>query len=87
MLLGFFNPLRTSNLANSEITKPLMQKIYKSFIVLYTAPLSIGRKVSVDRYEGVVQNMSLWYVKLKSRSRHIYIPTSFIYDKVVEVDE
>lgn len=64
-----------------------MQKIYKSFIVLCTAPLSIGRKVSVDRYEGVVQNMGLWYVKLRSRSRQVYIPTSFIYDKIIEVDE
>lgn len=87
MLPGLFNPFKQNNLASSEITKPLVQKIYKSFIVLYTAPLSVGRKISVDRYEGVVQNMNLWYVKLRSRSRHIYIPTSFIYDKIVEVDE
>lgn len=87
MLLGLFSPFKRTNVPNSVITRPLMQKIYKSFIVLCTAPLSIGKKVSVDRYEGVVQNMSLWYVKLKSRCRHVYIPTSFIYDKIIEVDE
>lgn len=84
MLLGLLNPFRQNNLTNSEITKPLMQKIYKSFIVLYTAPIVKGKKLAIDKYGGVVQSIDLWYLKLKSQHKTIYIPTSFIYDKIVE---
>lgn len=87
MLLKFLNPFKQNNVTNSEITKPLMQKIYKSFLVLYTAPIFTGKKVSVDKYSGVVQDINLWYVRLKSNNKAIFIPTSFIYDKVIETQD
>ena len=86
MLFNFLNPFKQNNLTNSEITKPLMQKIYKSVLVLYTAPVYTGRKVVIDKYSGIVQDMNLWYVKLKSQNRIIFIPTSYVYDKVIETD-
>lgn len=86
MFLGFFNPFNSPNLMTSEITKPLVQKIYKSFIVLYTSPLYVGRKVTIDKYSGCVANANLWYIKLIDKNRSIYIPTSFIYDKIVEIN-
>jgi hypothetical protein len=86
MFFKLLNPFKQNNLTNTEITKPLMQKIYKSVLVLYTAPVYCGRKVVIDKYSGIVQDMNLWYVKLKSKNRSIFIPTSFIYDKVIETD-
>ena len=87
MLLKFFNPFRQNNLTTSEITKPLMQKIYKSILVLYTSPIQIGKKITVDKYAGVVRYINLWYVKLQTNKRSIFIPTSFIYDKVIETQD
>lgn len=72
---------------NTEVTKPLTQKIYKSFLVLYTAPFARGSKIAVEKYQGVVQGMDLWYLKLKAQNRCIFIPTSYVYDKTVEVFE
>ncbi len=87
MLLKFLNPFKQNNLANSEITKPLMQKIYKSILVLYTSPIQTGKKIAVDRYSGVVKDINLWYVKLQTSKRSIFIPTSFIYDKIIETQD
>jgi len=87
MILKLLNPFKQNNLTNSEITKPLMQKIYKSALVLYTSPLQVGKKIAVDRYAGVVQNINLWYIKLQSNRRSIFIPTSFIYDKIIETQD
>jgi len=86
MFLNFINPFKRQNLANTEITKPLMQKIYKSLIVLYTSPISLNQTVAVDRYSGKVKSINLWYTTLVSKHKRIYIPTSFIYDKIIEVD-
>jgi len=84
-MFGLVNPFGKSILSNPEITKPITQKIYRSILVFYTSPLSRGKKVSIDKYQGIVQNIDLWYVKLKSQNKAIYIPTSFIYDQAIEI--
>lgn len=86
-MLSFFTPLKRGILNNAEVTRPLSQKIYRSFIMLYTAPFSRGDKITVERYTGVVQRMDVWYLKLKSPNKCVYIPTSHIYDKTIEVYE
>lgn len=86
MFLRLLNPFRQSSLTASEVARPLVQKIYKSFIVLYTSPLCPGRRVTIDKYAGCVGSVNLWYVKLVSKHRSVYIPTSFVYDRVVEVE-
>lgn len=85
MFFHFLNPFKQNNVSSSEITRPLMQKIYKSFIVLYTAPISKGMKVDIDKYGGMVHSIDIWYCKLSSKNEYVYIPTSFIYDKVIKI--
>lgn len=87
MISNFLNPFKPNSPSNTEVAKPLVQKIYKSFIVLYTSPISKGMKVGIDKYGGMVQNIDLWYCKLSSKGEFIYIPTSFIYDKVIRVNK
>lgn len=84
-MFGFLSPFKQGIISNTEVTKPLSQKIYKSFLMLYSAPFSRGDKIAIDKYEGIVQRMDLWYLKIKSKNRCVFIPTSFIYDKTVEV--
>ena len=86
-MFGFLNLFSKNTMVNSEISKPLTQKIYKSFIVLYTASFSIGKKIFVEKYQGIVQNLNLWYLKLKTKNSTVYMPTSFIYDKIIEIYE
>lgn len=87
MFLKLFNPFKQHNLTSTEITKPLMQKIYKSLIVLYTSPITTNQNITIDRYAGTVKSVNLWYVTLVSKQKRIYIPTSFIYDKIIEVSK
>ncbi|KAI5168672.1 hypothetical protein PAEPH01_0318 [Pancytospora epiphaga] len=86
-MFRFFSPFKRGILSNSEVTRPLSQKIYRSFIMLYTAPFTKGDKITIERYTGVVQRMDIWYLKLKSINKCVYIPTSHIYDKSIEVYE
>lgn len=86
-MFKLLNLFRRSVTNNQELTRPLSQKIYRSLLMLYTAPFRNGNKVSIDRYSGVVQRMDLWYVKLRSTGKCIFIPTSFIYDKTIEIIE
>ncbi|KAI5151391.1 hypothetical protein ENBRE01_2107 [Enteropsectra breve] len=74
-------------LGNSDISRPLTQKLYKSMIVLCTSPLKAGTQTSIDKYSGIVKSTSLWYCQLRSKNKRIYIPTSFIYDKIIEIHE
>ncbi len=85
-MLNFFNPFRLKILTNTEISKPLYTKLYKSLLALYTVPFSKGDRVSIDKYSGVVQRIDIWYLKLKSQNRYVFIPTSFIYDQTIEVE-
>lgn len=77
---------------NAEVTKPLSQKIFKSIFTLYTAPFGRGDNISIEKYSGIVQYMNMWYVKISTTTnskykKSIYIPTSYIYDKTIEVYE
>lgn len=86
MIWKLFKPFKQSNtLANSEVAKPLLQKFYKSIIVLYTSPICRGDKIVIDRYNGMVQDINVWYCKLVSKNEITYIPTSFIYDKTITI--
>ena len=84
-MFSLFHPLMNKIIAKADISKPLAQKISRSLFVLCTAPFSRGSKVSIDKYDGVVQKYDIWYVKLKNKNRTIFLPTSFIYDKIIEV--
>lgn len=72
---------------NKEISKSIRDKLYKSVVVLTTRPFSIGSLISIEGYSGKVENINLMYVKLRSYKRSIYIPTSFIYDKIITETE
>lgn len=84
-MFSLFSPFTKQIFTKSDISKPLTQKVCKSLFVMYTAPFSKGSKVSIDRFDGVVQSVNLWYVKLKSKGKSVFMPTSFIYDKIIEV--
>lgn len=84
-MLWFLSPLKAGVIGNPEVTRPLTQKIYRSLIMLYTSPFGRGDKILVDRYQGVVQGMGMWYLRLKSSNKTVFIPTSFIYDKPIEL--
>lgn len=86
-MFSFFKPFRYGIVKNPEVTKPLTQKVFRSLVVLCSAPFARGDKITVDRYTGVVQRMDLWYLKIRRTGRVVYIPTSFIYDKTIEVFE
>ncbi|KAI4291605.1 hypothetical protein PAPHI01_0879 [Pancytospora philotis] len=86
-MLGLLNVFRRNVIGNPEVSRPLSQKVYRSLLMLYTAPFGRGNKITIDRYTGVVQQMDLWYLKLKSQNKCVFIPTSFIYDKTIEVYE
>lgn len=86
-MFGLLRPFKLGIVKNPEVTKPLTQKIFRSLLVLYSAPFSRGDRVAIDRYTGVVQGMGLWYLKVRGAGRVVYIPTSFIYDKTIEVFE
>lgn len=85
MSLKFLNPFLYSTPTSTEVTKPLISKFFKSFVVFYTSPLEMGSKVAVDRHSGIIRNMNIWYVELKAKGRRTFIPTSFFYDKVIEI--
>ena len=69
---------------DATISKPIKEKLFKSVFVMCTAPFKTGSCISVDGYSGTVQSMNLFYVKLKNYRRTIYMPTSNLYDKVIE---
>ncbi|KAL6121471.1 hypothetical protein NUSPORA_01609 [Nucleospora cyclopteri] len=69
---------------DNSMGKPIREKLVKSVFVICTAPFSKGNKISVDGYSGTVEGMNLFYLKLRNYKRVIYIPTSFVYDKIIE---
>ncbi len=74
-------------LVDNSFHKEIQNKILKSAFVLFTVPFKRGNKVKIDKYSGSVQSINLFYMKLNNRSRNIYIPTSFIFDEIIEVEK
>ena len=85
-MFSIFGPLRKV-MSTSDVARPLAQKLFRGLLVLYTAPFSRGDNVVIDKYQGIVQHMDLWYLRLKSHKKYVFLPTSFVYDRVVEVFE
>lgn len=69
--------------SNDDIQKSIKGRLYKSFLVYFTKPFTYGSKICIDRYCGRVQSINLMYIELKDYKKTIYIPTSFVYDKVI----
>ncbi|ORD97880.1 hypothetical protein A0H76_874 [Hepatospora eriocheir] len=68
-----------------EPSNDLQNKLHKSLFVMLTVPFIRGDSIKIDCFKGSVISMNLFYLKLKNKNNTIYIPTSFIYDKVIEV--
>ncbi|ORD94857.1 hypothetical protein ECANGB1_2059 [Enterospora canceri] len=68
---------------NADISKSIREKVYRSLFVYATRPFGLGSRISVENYSGTVAGVNLLYVKLRNRRQTIYVPTSFIYDKII----
>ncbi|CAD27019.1 hypothetical protein [Encephalitozoon cuniculi GB-M1] len=67
------------------VPKVLTDNLYKGAVALATRPFDVGDRVKVDKYDGVVKDVSLWYVMLERGKGYVFIPTSHIYNAVVEL--
>ena len=90
MFLNFLKIMLRSN--NTDVSKTLKDKLYKSAFVYMTRPFSVGSKISIENtngqaYSGNVQDVGILYVKLRDYKRTVYVPTSFIYDKIIYTDK
>lgn len=85
-MFKFLSPFRRGAFSNTDVAKSLYQKLYKSLLVLYTVPFNKGDRVFIDKYNGIVQKIDLWYIRLKSQNKFVFVPTSFIYDQPIEID-
>lgn len=74
--------------SNTDLTKVLKEKVFRSAFVYTTRPFALGNKITIEgqgnqTYSGTVTDINLLYVRLHDYKREIYIPTSFIYDKII----
>ncbi|AFM98942.1 hypothetical protein KMI_11g17290 [Encephalitozoon hellem] len=65
--------------------KVLSDNLYKGAMALATCPFGVGDKIKIDKYDGVVKNISFWYVMLERGKGYVFIPTSHMYNTVVEL--
>lgn len=70
---------------NSIIDKSIIENVCKSAIVLSTYPLSLNKKVSIDKYEGILKDYNFWYITLHKKNSIIYVPTFKVYNSVYEI--
>jgi hypothetical protein len=69
------------------LPKTIVDNFYKSIVALSTRPFEVGNRIKIDRYEGVVRNVSFWYLTLEKSRGYVFIPTSHVYDSVIELYE
>ncbi|OQS53733.1 hypothetical protein EHP00_753 [Ecytonucleospora hepatopenaei] len=85
MFLDFLRFITKTN--NADLTKVLKDKMYKSAFVYITKPFAVGSKITIEgnssSYSGTVEDVNLFYVKLREYRKETFVPTSFIYDKVI----
>lgn len=65
--------------------KVLSDNLYKGAMALATCPFGVGDRIKIDKYDGVVKNISFWYVMLERGKGYVFIPTSHVYNTVVEM--
>lgn len=62
----------------------LIDNIYRGVVALAVRPFDVGDKIKVDKYDGVVKSVSLWYLTLERGKGYVFIPTSHVYNTVIE---
>lgn len=62
----------------------LIDNFYKSMVALATHPMGTGDRVKIDKHDGVVKNISFWYLTLERPKGYVFIPTSHVYNTVIE---
>ncbi|KAM0671908.1 hypothetical protein CWI42_040480 [Ordospora colligata] len=65
--------------------KVLTDDLYKGAIAFATCPFGVGDKIKIDKYDGVVKDMSFWYLVLERPKGYVYIPTSHVYSTAIEL--
>lgn len=81
--------LATALLKPSALAPPtsLIDNLYKGTVALSTKPFTIGSTIKIDKYDGVVRNMNIWYLTLERSKGYVYIPSSHVYNSVIEVQK
>ncbi|ADM12177.1 uncharacterized protein Eint_090480 [Encephalitozoon intestinalis ATCC 50506] len=65
--------------------KVLTDNLYKGAMALATRPFCVGDKIKIDKYDGLVRDISFWYVTLERGKGYVFIPMSHVYNTVVEL--
>jgi hypothetical protein len=69
------------------LPKTVVDNFYKSLVALSTRPFEVGNRIKIDRYDGVVKDVNFWYLTLEKSRGYVFIPTSHVYDSVIELYE
>lgn len=67
--------------------RDILFSFFKTVYVLSFSPFRIGDKIRVNNKEGVVENIDMQFVVLKNKKCKIFIPTSTVYNSVLEIVE
>lgn len=65
--------------------KVLTDNFYKGAMAFATCPFGVGDKIKIDKYDGTVRDVNFWYVTLERGKGYAFIPTSHVYNAVVEL--
>ncbi|KAH9411693.1 hypothetical protein HK407_04g08030 [Ordospora pajunii] len=65
--------------------KVLTDDFYKGAMAFATCPFGVGDRIRIDKYDGVVKDMSFWYLVLERPKGYVYIPTSHVYNTAIEL--
>lgn len=69
------------------LPKTLIDNFYKGMVALTTRPFDVGDKIRIDKYDGVVKDINFWYLKLDKGKGYVFIPTSHVYNAVIELSK
>lgn len=65
--------------------KDFLLSFFKTIYTLTFSPFRVGDRVKINNSEGIVENFDLRFIALKNRKSKNFIPTSIVYNNVLEI--